>query len=112
MPVTQAAATAAVKLDPNDPLPPGLNPKFVSFLRNEGLTQTPAKTGEAARLTVAWNNKIIYAPDPTRGGDPMPGLLTRVYLFGPDQTVPLVGNGELLVAVWDTRRRRTGPRRG
>jgi hypothetical protein len=106
--VKQAGATEAFKPDPNDPLPPGLSPKFTALLTNQGLTVEPAKAGEPARLTVAWSNKINYAPDPTRGGDPVPGLLAKVYLFGPvfgpeDKTpqVPLKGDGELLVAVWD-----------
>lgn len=97
-----AAATAeAAPPRPDDPLPPGLSPKFVALLQNQGLSPATTRMGEAARLTVAWNNKIIYAPDPTKGGEPMPGLLTRIYLFGPDQTVPVKGNGELLVALYD-----------
>ena len=106
--VQQAGATEAFKPDPNDPLPPGLSPKFAALLTNQGLAQTPAQPGQPARLAVAWNNKIIYAPDPTRGGEPVPGLIARVYLFGPvhgpeDKTpqIPLKGDGELLVAVWD-----------
>src|SRR5262245_26610027 len=65
-PVVQAAAAVA---DPNDPLPPGLTPKFVAFLSSQGLSTAPAKDGEAARLTVAWNNKVIFAPDPIHGGE-------------------------------------------
>ncbi|HVK08664.1 MAG TPA: hypothetical protein VM597_07790 [Gemmataceae bacterium] len=99
--VKQASATEVYKPDPNDPLPPGLDPKFTALLTNQGLAQTPAKAGEAARLAIAWNNRIIYAPDPTRGGEPVPGLLAKVYLFGPDEKVPLKGEGELLVAAWD-----------
>ena len=106
--VQQASATEVYKPDPNDPLPPGLSPKFTDLLTNQGLAATATKAGEAARLTVAWNNKINYAPDPTRGGDPVPGLIAKVYLFGPmfgpeDKTpqIPLKGDGELLVAVWD-----------
>ncbi len=109
--VKQAGATETFKPDPNDPLPPGLSPKFTALLTNQGLTVEPAKAGEAARLSVAWSNKITYAPDPTRGGDPVPGLLAKVYLFGPeDKTpqVPLKGDGELLVAVWDHSNRSAG----
>jgi hypothetical protein len=113
--VQQASATETFKPDPNDPLPPGLSPKFNALLTNQGLAGPATKPGEAARLTVAWNNKINYAPDPTRGGDPLPGLIAKVYLFGPefgpeDKTpqVPLKGDGELLVAVWDHSQKAAG----
>jgi hypothetical protein len=103
--VVAADAPAAPVGD--DPLPPGLSPKFVAFVTHQGLSHTPAKLGEAARLTAAWSNKITYAPDPTHGGDPVPGLLARVYVFGPVEEgnrasgVPLDPDGELIVGVWD-----------
>ena len=62
---------------------------------------TPAKDGQAARLTTAWNNQVLYAPDPTRGGAAMPGVLGRLYVFGPDEGIPLKGDGELIVDLWD-----------
>jgi hypothetical protein len=99
--VRQVGVPATFQPDPNDPLPPGLSPKLTALLTNQGLSNTPAKPGEAARLIVAWENKIIYAPDPTRGGEAVPGLLAKVYLFGPDEKIPVKGNGELLVAAWD-----------
>ncbi|WP_020475522.1 hypothetical protein [Zavarzinella formosa] len=61
----------------------------------------PPKPGEAARLTAAFSNKVIYAPDPTRGGDPVPGLLGRLYIFSTDEGVPIIVDGELVVDVWD-----------
>jgi hypothetical protein len=87
--------------DPTDPLPPGLTPKFRDFLTGQGLTSTPAQVGEAAQLTVAWNNKVIYAPDPTRGGEPVPGLIAKLWVFGPDEAVPIVPDGELIIGLWD-----------
>jgi hypothetical protein len=99
---------------PDDPLPPGLSPKFVAFLTHQGLSAPPAKPGQAARLTAAWNNKVIYAPDPTHGGDPVPGLLARLYVFGlieegnPASGVPLEPDGELLVGLWDLAPKEAG----
>ncbi len=61
----------------------------------------PAKPGEAARLTAAFNNKVIYAPDPTRGGALMPGMLGRLYIFSTDEGVPIAPPGELLVDLYD-----------
>ena len=102
------APAAAGTHDPNDPLPPGLTPKFVEFLSSQGLSQTPAKSGEAARLTAAWNNKVIFAPDPTHGGEPVPGFLTKLWLFGPDEAVPVTPDGEIIVGMWDNAPKVTG----
>ena len=98
----------------DDPLPPGLSPKFVAFITHQGLSDAPAKLGEAARLTAAWSNKITYAPDPTHGGEPVPGLLARLYVFGPvlagnpSSGVPLDADGELIVGAWDLAPRAAG----
>ncbi|HEX3147069.1 MAG TPA: hypothetical protein VHR66_03245 [Gemmataceae bacterium] len=75
--------------------------KLNAFITNQGLPTTPAKSGEPARIAVAWNNKVIYAPDPTHGGDLVPGLLGKMWVFGPEEGVPLVIDGELIVGVWD-----------
>lgn len=83
--------------DANDPLP-----RIKSFLAGEGLATTSGQPGQAVRLTAAWDNKIIFAPDPTHGGEPVPGLVARLWVFGPDQSVPLDPDGEILVAMWDT----------
>jgi hypothetical protein len=82
--------------------------KFEAFVTHQGLSSTPAQLGQAARLTAAWNNKIVYAPDPTHGGDPVPGLLARLYVFGPDESVPLDPDGELVIGVWDMAPKATG----
>jgi hypothetical protein len=103
-PVVQAAAVA----DPNDPLPPGLTPRFVAFLTSQGLSSTPAKEGEAARLTVAWNNKVIFAPDPVHGGEPVPGLIAKLWLFGPDEAIPVTPDGEIIVGMWENPPKGTG----
>ncbi|MSR52528.1 MAG: hypothetical protein EXS09_04475 [Gemmataceae bacterium] len=92
---------AAASPEPGDVIPPGLTPKFLGLLTGEGLSATPAQMGEASKVTAAWNNKIVFAPDPTRGGDPMPSLIVRLWLFGPDEGTPVAPDGELLVALWD-----------
>jgi hypothetical protein len=93
---------------PVPPVPGDQMGKLQAFITNQGLTSTPAKPGEAARLTAAWNNKILYAPDPTHGGDPVPGLLARIWIFGPDTKDPLTVDGELIVGVWDNAPKATG----
>ncbi|HJZ92191.1 MAG TPA: hypothetical protein VKE40_15050 [Gemmataceae bacterium] len=98
--VKQASAAQPAP-NADDPLPPGLSPKFVAFITNQGLAAPTAKLGEASRLAAAWSNKIIYAPDPTHGGEPVPGLIARLYVFGPDQKFPLPPDGELIIGLWD-----------
>jgi hypothetical protein len=100
-PATSDASPIAAAADPNDPLPPGLSPKFTAFLTSQGLNSGPAKSGQAVRLTAAWNNKVVYAPDPTHGGEPVPGLMAKVWLFGSDEAIPLTVEGELIVGMWD-----------
>lgn len=62
---------------------------------------TTAAPGEAVRLVTAWDNKMIFAPDTTRGGAMMPGIMGRMYLFGPDGGVPLEAKGGLIVDMYD-----------
>ena len=92
---------AAASPEPGDAIPAGLTPKFLALLTGEGLSSSSAKLGEASKLTAAWNNKVVFAPDPTRGGEPMPSLIVRVWIFGPDEGTPIGPDGELLVALWD-----------
>lgn len=83
--------------------PPTTDPmgRLRAFVAGDGLTTTAAKPGEVARLTAAWNNKIIYAPDPVHGGEPVPGLMGKLWLFGPDVSTPLTADGEIFVGAWD-----------
>src|SRR5271163_30021 len=37
------------------------------------------------RLVATWDKRVKYAPDKSKGGAIFPGLLGRVYLFGPDR---------------------------
>lgn len=90
------------------PVAPDVHSIYEHFLTNRGLSMTPAKPTELARVTAAWNNKIIFAPDPTHGGELMPGIMGRLYLFGPDEAVPLATEGELVVGVWDNSPKTTG----
>jgi hypothetical protein len=62
----------------------------------------PAHATEApAQVVVAWNNKVTYVPDPAHNGTPAPGICGRVYLFGPIPAIPLVGDGSLVVDLFD-----------
>jgi hypothetical protein len=38
----------------------------------------------------------------------VPGLIARVWVFGPDESVPLETDGELIVGLWDNTPKATG----
>jgi hypothetical protein len=102
-PTPVVAAPAPAPTNPTDPMG-----RLRAFIANDGLAGPPEKAGQAARLTAAWNNKVIYAPDPTHGGDPVPGLMARLWLFGPDTKDPLSLEGELFLGAWDMSPKATG----
>jgi hypothetical protein len=92
-------------LDQNDTV---VKLRLRAFIAGDGLSLTPPKPGQAARLTAAWNNKVIYAPDPTHGGEPVPGLMGELWLFGPEIGAPMTLEGELFVGAWDNGPTATG----
>jgi hypothetical protein len=59
----------------------------------------PAQKG---RLVANWDKRVRYAPDSNHGGKLMPGLVCRVYLFGPDMTKTFIGDGDLIVDLHDS----------
>jgi hypothetical protein len=61
----------------------------------------PPTPGEPCQIVTTWQKSIAYAPDPTRGGQPAPGLAGRVYLFGPEVGDPMTGEGSLTVDMFD-----------
>lgn len=99
-PATASKDDSGVKQAGYNPVDPKIDlpqPKPAPAVANVA----PAQPGEAARLTAAFNNKVIYAPDPTRGGDPVPGILGRLYVFSTDEAVPIIAEGSLIVDLWD-----------
>src|SRR5262249_7278638 len=68
-----------------------------------------ASSGDApATIAVAWNNKVTYAPDPTRGGAEAPYLMARMYLFQKDPGWPLLCDGSVIVDLYDATPREPG----
>jgi hypothetical protein len=57
-------------------------------------------TGKACQIAVFWNKEIAYAADTVNGGVETPGLVGRVYLFGPKFDFPLIGNGTVTVELY------------
>lgn len=56
---------------------------------------------QPANVVTRWQNDVGYAADPTRGGAQIPGIVGRVYVFGPQMDYPLEGDGSLHVELFD-----------
>jgi hypothetical protein len=73
----------------------------------------PALPDLEHRLVSVWDNKLNYSSDLSRGGAPMPVLVGRVFLFGPDFEAlqnnnpthkvvkSYIGDGSLIVDLYD-----------
>lgn len=61
-------------------------------------TPQPATQG---LLRSAWENKIVFAPDVSRGGAIIPGLSARVWLLTPEYR-PRLADGELKMDLYDS----------
>jgi hypothetical protein len=48
-----------------------------------------------------WNPSVVFTPDPVHDGKANPGLAGRIYLFGPEIGCPMLGNGGLVVQLFD-----------
>ena len=63
-------------------------------------------TGELAcqpvsQVGAAWSNKLNFVADPAHAGTPAPGLAGRLYLFGATPDFPFIGDGGLVVDLFD-----------
>lgn len=61
----------------------------------------PPATAPTAQVVTTWNNQVVFAADPMRGGQENPGLTGRVYLFGPEISTPHPGDGTIIVDLFD-----------
>jgi len=53
------------------------------------------------RLECVWDSNIRFGEDSKHGGAPMPALRGRAFLFGPDLNKPFIGDGSLIVDLYD-----------
>jgi hypothetical protein len=70
-----------------------LTESFVNFTSDK-------PSGDVAKVMAIWKPAVVSTPDPVHGGEPLNGLAGRVYLFGPDMSVPLVGDGTIVVDLY------------
>jgi hypothetical protein len=58
-------------------------------------------TGVVCQVVTTWQNTVMFSPDQVHGGTPVPGITGRLYLFGPEISTPLVGDGGVMVDLYD-----------
>ena len=59
------------------------------------------KLSAPCEVVVAWNPEILSRPDPANRGAPTPGLGGRMFLFGEGTDCPLMGDGCVVVDLYD-----------
>jgi hypothetical protein len=57
--------------------------------------------GVVHQVTAWWHNQVLFVPDSVHGGTPMPVLTGRMNLFGPRIDWPLVGDGSVVVDLFE-----------
>jgi hypothetical protein len=62
--------------------------------------QAPTGTG-VCRVAAMWSNQVVFTPDPVHGGNPVPGLAGRVYLYDNPKNPPISSEGMLVVDLFD-----------
>ena len=80
-----------------------LGRRGVGRLHADGQAAEPGQKPAAicCQAVLTWSNKVHYAPDTVNGGVPTPGLVGRLYLFGDRIDYPLVGDGSLIVDLYN-----------
>jgi hypothetical protein len=62
------------------------------------------------RIVSVWDNKVHFADDSQHGGAPMPVLVGKIFLFGPEidtvdsaksPVMPFIGDGSLIIDLYD-----------
>jgi len=66
------------------------------FLRRDPATPPPA-----CQVVATWCPDVVETPDPANRGKPVRGIAGRVYLFGSEVSHPLIGDGSLVVDLFD-----------
>ena len=57
--------------------------------------------GAPCQLVANCRPDIYFAPDPAHGGVERPTLFGRIYLFGPEVGNPMIGDGKLVVDLYE-----------
>jgi hypothetical protein len=57
--------------------------------------------GPVCQVVATWHNEVVTTPDPVHNGNPTPGIAGRLYLFGPTVDFSKVGDGSVVVDLFD-----------
>jgi hypothetical protein len=63
--------------------------------------EAPPPPGAACQLMAVWQPTVYWTPDPTRNGALNPTLAGHVWLFGQEVGFPVVGDGSLVVSLYE-----------
>lgn len=63
--------------------------------------ETPKPSAHCCQAVATWSNKVHYVPDTVNNGTPAPGIVGRFYLFGERIDYPQVGDGALIVDLFN-----------
>ncbi len=63
----------------------------------------PPPVGIPCRIAVTWKNCLMNTQDPVNGGADLRGLAGRVYLFANECDLPVSGDGQVIVDLYDER---------
>ena len=66
---------------------------------SSGVTVVPQS--EVCQVEATWQPRVITTTDSAHSGAPLRGIAGRLYLFGPEVGYPLVGEGSLVVDLYD-----------
>jgi hypothetical protein len=61
----------------------------------------PPRPGHACQVATFWLNRVQYTPDVVHDGNPTAGLVCRLYLFDESIKDTLVGDGTVLITLFD-----------
>jgi hypothetical protein len=60
-----------------------------------------ASSQQPCQVVALWSNQVVYTADPVHGGVSTPGFAGRLYLFGEPLGAPLLGDGSVVVDLYD-----------
>src|SRR5437660_197295 len=61
----------------------------------------PKPSSTVSQIAATWNPEVVHVPDVMHGGAPLTGLAGRIYLFGQELGTPTLGDGALVVDLFD-----------
>src|SRR5437879_6328693 len=108
-PLPEKAVSRSVHLSPRRWLPTLLGGALVASL-TYGCASTKEYfsyahkddvSGDACQVVATWQNHVVTTTDTQHNGAPLKGIAGRVYLFGSEINYPMLGEGSVVVDLYD-----------